>query len=290
MKDIDALLRGFDAEPSAQLTAAETARSERLLAQLTQCAPAASRWPAATRPAAVRRPPRIRRPLWTAGVAAAALAVGVVAGSQFAGHAADRQKSQTSQAQGPSGLTSIEVADWTAAPAHPPLTSPVVQRAADACLAGFPALGAAQAADISDVDQRGSVITLAATDPVSRTTVWCLTASAHPVYTQLVSSPQWPLAAIGATGVNVRGYGWSGSGSDEVSFAYGQAGADVTGLSLKTPAGETITATVQNGLWSLWWPPSDPSTGDLGATATWTTAGGATYSAPLLSLSAVKQK
>jgi hypothetical protein len=288
MNDIDALLRGFDAEPGAQLTPAETARSERLLAQITRCAQAAPARHAAARPAVVLRPARARRTLWTAGVAAAALAFGVAAGSQFAGHTAGRQ---TGGAQGPYGLTSAELAAWTATPAHPALTSPVVQRAADACLASFPTLGAARATDISDVDQRGSVITLMATDPASRTTVWCMTASGHPVYTQIANSPQWhPMAAIGASAVNAQSYGWDGSGRDEISFAYGQAGADVTGLSLETPAGETITATVQNGVWSLWWPPRDSSTGDLNATATWTTAGGATYSAPLTSLSAFKKK
>jgi hypothetical protein len=287
MNDIDALLRGFDAQPAAQLTPAETASSEQLLAQITRCAQEAPAPHTATRPTAVLSPWRPRRTLWTAGIAAAAV-VGLAAGSQFVGHTADHQ---TGQAQGSSGLTSAELTAWTATPSHPALTSPVVRQAADACLAAFPSLGAATATNISDVDQRGSVITLMATDPASRTTVWCMTASGHPLYTEITNSPQWhPLGAISATAVNGQAYGWNGSGSDEISFAYGQAGSDVTGLSLETPAGETITATVQNGFWSLWWPPKDTATGDLGATATWTTADGATYSAPLLSFDAFKKK
>jgi hypothetical protein len=55
MNDIDALLLGLDAEPGTQLTPAETARSERLLAQVTQCAPSALAQYAGARPAAVRR-------------------------------------------------------------------------------------------------------------------------------------------------------------------------------------------------------------------------------------------
>ena len=287
MNDIDALLRGFDAQPAAQLTAAETASSAELLAQITRCARETPAPHAATRPTAVRSPWRARRTLWTAGIAAAVV-VGLAAGSQFAGRTADRQ---TGQAQGSSGLTAAELTAWTATPAHPPLTSPVVQRAADACLAAFPSLGAARATHISDVDQRGSVITLMATDPASRTMIWCMTASGHPLFAQIADSPHWhPLGAIGATAVNAQAYGWNGSGRDEISFAYGQAGSDVTGLSLTTPAGQTITATVQNRFWSLWWPPKDTATGDLGATATWTTADGASHSAPLTSLSAFKKK
>ena len=281
MNDIDALLLGLDAEPGTQLTPAETARSERLLAQITQCAPSTLAQYAAARPAAVRRPARTRFALKAAGVAAAAVVVGIVAGGQFLGHAAGHQ---TGQGQTASGLTVTQLADWTATPAHPAVTSPVVQQAADACLTGFPSLGAARAADISDVDQRGSVITLTATDPASATTVWCMTASEHAVYSEVVNSPQRPLPAIGAGAVNLQSAGWSGSGPDETSFAYGQVGADVTGLSLKTPAGETITATVGNGFWSLWWPPKDSSTGDLGATVTWKTVDGASHTAPLMSL------
>jgi hypothetical protein len=281
MNDIDALLRGFDAQPGAQLTAAETASSEELLAKITRCAQEAPASHTMTRPIVVRSSWRARRTLWSAGIAAAVV-VGVATGSQLVGHTADHR---TGQAQGSSGLTLAELTAWTATPSHPAVTSPVVQQAADACLAAFPSLGAAMATDISDVDQRGSVITLMATDPASRTTVWCMTASGHALYSQIANSP----GAISATAVNAQTYGWNGSGSDEISFAYGQAGSDVTGVSLTTPAGETITATVQNGFWSLWWPPKDTATGDLGAAVTWTTTGGATYSAPLTSLSVSKK-
>jgi hypothetical protein len=281
MNDIDALLLDLDAEPSTQLTPAETARSERLLAQISQYVPSAPAQYAAARPAAVRRPGRARLTLGVAGVAAAAMVVGVAAGGQFLGHTADHQ---TGQARAGSGLTLTELADWTATPAHPAVTSPMVQRTADACLAAFVTHGTVTAADISDIDQRGSVITLAATDPASRITVWCMAASQNVVFSQVVNSPQRPLPAFVSGAADLQTAGWDGSGRDEISFAYGQAGADVTGLSLKTPAGETITATVGNGLWSLWWPPKDSLTGDLGATVTWKTADGASHTAPLLSL------
>ena len=278
MNDIDALLLGLDAEPGTQLTPAETARSERLLAQITQCTPSSLAQYAGARPAAVRRRPPARFALSAAGVAAAALVVGMVVSGQFLGHAADHQ---TGQAQAPSGLTLTELADWTAVPGHPAVTSPVVRQAARTCLTGF-ARDAAAFTGISDVDQRGSVITLMATDPASDTTVWCMSASGHDVYVQVVNSPQLPLSAIGATAVNDLGYGF-GVGPGTTSEAFGQAGSDVTGLSFKTFAGETITATVQDGFWSLWWPPSR-SYGDVGGTVTWTTADGASHTASLWSI------
>lgn len=282
MNDIDALLRGLDAEPGTQLTPAEAVRSERLLAQITQCASSTVAQYAGTRPAAVRRRPPARFALAAAGVAAAVLVVGTVAGGQFPGHAADHQ---TSQVQAPSGLTSAELADWTAVPAHPAVTSPVVRQAAGTCrtISGLGAI-----ASISDVDQRGSVITLMATDPASDTTFWCMSASGHNMYAQLVNSPQWPLSAIGATAVNALGYGFA-AGPGTPSEAFGQAGSDVTSVSVKTVAGETVTATVQDGFWSAWWPPSRPY-GDLGGTVTWATADGASHTAPLLSIIAYGKK
>ena len=63
----------------------------------------------------------------------------------------------------------------------------------------------------------------------------------------------------------------------------------MTGLSFKTLAGETITATVQDGFWSLWWPPS-PSNGPFDATVTWTTADGASRTADLWNISAYGKK
>jgi hypothetical protein len=285
MNDIDALLLSVDAEPDARLTPAETARSEQLLAQITQCAPLGSKY-AETLPAPVRRRVPARFGLAATGVAAAALAAalvaGMVAGGQFAGHAAGHQ---VGQAQTPSGLTPIELADWTAVPGHPAVTSPVVRQAADACLTSFVRDATVS---VSDVDQRGSVITLMATDQASGTTAWCMSAAGRDVYAQVVNSPQRPLPSIGATAVNVLGYGF-GVGPGTTSEAFGQVGSDVTGLSVKTSAGETITATVQDGLWSLWWPPSR-SYGDLGATVTWTTADGASHTGSLTSISADSQK
>jgi plastocyanin len=104
----------------------------------------------------------------------------------------------------------------------------------------------------------------------------------------VVNSPSFPLPAIGATAVNDLIYGFAVA-PGTTSEAFGQAGSDVTGLSFKTLAGETITATVQDGFWALWWPPSR-SYGDVGGTVTWTTADGASHTASLWSIVAYSKK
>ena len=297
MNDIDALLLGLDAGPGTQLTPAETARSERLLAQITQCVPSSLAQDAGARPAAVRRRPPARFALSAAGVAAAALVVGMVAGGQFLGHAAGHQ---TGQAQAAPGLTLTELADWTAVPGHPAVTSPEVRQAARTCLTSLRTYVRDPAAftNISDVDQRGSVIMLMATDPASETTAWCMSASGHNEFAQVVNSPQLPLPAVGATAVSAVAFGFGvGSGAtvgpDTTIHAFGEAGSDVTGLSLKTYAGETITASVQDGFWSLWWPLSRSYSDyddTFGGTVTWTTSDGASHTAPLMSIIAYSKK
>jgi len=292
MNDIDALLLGLDAAPGTQLTPAETARSERLLAQITQCAPSAPVQDGGAWPAAVRRRPRTRFTLAAAGVAAAALVLGMAVGGQFLGNTADHH--QTRQAQAPSGLALTELADWTATPRHPAATSPGVRQAAGTCLTDSVRShfirDAAAFTRISAVDQRGSVITLMATDPASGTTIWCMSASGHNVFAQVVNSPQLPLPAIGVTAVSAVAFGF-GVGPSASIHTFGEAGSNVTGLSYKTIAGETITATVQDGFWSLWWPLSRPYDSDFfGGTVTWTTAGGASHTAPLASVIAYSEK
>jgi hypothetical protein len=102
-----------------------------------------------------------------------------------------------------------------------------------------------------------------------------------------VSTPQQPLSAIGPTAVNALN-SFFGIGPGTFGDAVGQAGSDVTGVSFKT-MGKTITATVQDGFWSLWWPPS-PSNGPFDGTVTWTTADGASHTAALTSISAYSKK
>jgi hypothetical protein len=108
------------------------------------------------------------------------------------------------------------------------------------------------------------------------------------VLAEVVNASYLPLPAIGTTAVNALGSGF-GIGSGTISEAIGQAGSDVTGVSFKPAGGRTITATVQDGFWSLWWPPSH-SNGPFDGTVTWTTADGASHTAPLSSIYADSKK
>jgi hypothetical protein len=127
-----------------------------------------------------------------------------------------------------------------------------------------------------------------ATDPASDTTMWCMIASGRAVATMVVNSPSMPLPAIGARAVNALSFGF-GIGSGTISEALGETGRDVTGVSFKPAAGKTITATVQDGFWSLWWPPAPPN-GPFDGTVTWTTADGASHTAPLAGIYAYSKK
>jgi hypothetical protein len=281
MTDIDALLRRYDAEPDARLTAAEAAHREWLLAQITSIPSAQGAPGARPRRAAVRR---LARPRLVLGITAAAVAVVAVA----AGLAASGQG--TGQA-GP--LTRAELDGWTAKPEHPAASSPLARQAGTACAGGLSdSRVSGTSVDIVNVDQRGAVITVLAKNLRFGVLNWCLATSGGIVLSERISAPDAPLPTIGADQVNLVTAGTDGFGSaGAVSEAIGQAGADVTGVTLETSAGELVTATVQGGFWSLWFPPGDSRSGGLdlaNVTVTWTTSDGARHSAPALGIMAAE--
>jgi hypothetical protein len=266
MSDIDSLIRRYDAEPSTGLTAAEAARAEELLTQIIAT-------PRGKVPVAVGGLTRPRIAFGLVGVAAAVAAVtlgGHVVGPRTGSDAAT--------------LTSAELAAWTAVPTHP-APSPAIEHTAAECLTTLGiATGGTPA--VSNIDQRGSVITLTATDPASRERAWCLATATGVVTSKLVDAPGAPLPAIGQGEVNIQSEDAFAAGSaDVISLAYGEAGTGVTSVVVTTYAGVKVTATVQDGLWTLWWPgllivPRDLAT----ETVTWTTIGGVTQTAPATSL------
>ena len=281
MNRIDAQLRRYDAAPKAPLTPAESARAEDLLTRIIDT----------PRPETlVHR--RVRRPLTLslAGVAAAAAVAGAVVATQALGHGDSGARSQPGAHQETVVVTAAQLATWTPVPTHPATTSPAVKQAASACLQG--AKGAADPR-ISDVDQRGDDLSLMATDPVSGQRWWCFGTPIGTLDRTFIDAPGHPLVggppAKGTVSVQqLLGSGGSGgrAGSFLIGQAFGQVGAGVTSVTLTTAAGEKITATVQDGLWSLWWPAgSFGSSTDqkiLGetidkATITWTTADGTSH-------------
>lgn len=280
MNRIDAQLRRYDAAPNTPLTPTESARSEELLTRIVDTPRAET---------LVHR--RVRRPLTLslAGVAVAGVVAGAIVSTQALGHGDSVTKSQPGEQQAVV-VTAAQLATWTPVPTHPATASPAVEQAAEACLKG--AKGASDPR-ISDVDQRGDDLSLMATDLVSGQRWWCFGTPIGTVDRNFIDAPGYPLVggtpASGTVSIQqLLGSGGSGgrSGSFLIGQAFGQVGAGVTGVTLTTAAGEKITATVQDGLWSLWWPAgSFGSSTDqkiLGetidrATITWTTADGTSH-------------
>jgi len=288
MNRIDAQLRRYDPAPNTPLTPADSARAEELLTRIIDTPRAET---------LVRK--RVRRPLKVslAWVAVAAAVAGAVVATQALGHGDSVAKSQPSAQQETVVVTAAQLATWTPVPTHPATTSPAVKQAASACLEG--AKGASDP-QISDVDQRGDDLSLVATDPVSGERWWCFETPIGTLSRNFIDAPGYPLTGgspangtvtvqqlLGSGGTDGR------SGSFLIGQAFGQVGAGVTGVTLTTASGEKITATVQNGLWSLWWPAgSFGSSSDQKilsdtidkATITWTTAGGISHTIPAKSI------
>ncbi|PZF61137.1 hypothetical protein DEI92_05935 [Curtobacterium sp. MCBD17_034] len=288
-------LGGLDTEPRADLTPSEVDRAERLLAAIVRLdrepevvrvtgSSRASRPMPATR---IGRGP-ITRAAWATGatVAGGALLLGgAVVGlpiardlyHQLPGHA--------------TSLSTAEIASWTAVPSHPSATSSSIEAIAQQCTrsVGTDATPAAGRISVSDVDRRGSVLTMVVSSAGDGARRWCLVGSGHVVSWELVDDRSTPLPVLAAGTVNVQSTEMNGSGGQAISRAYGQVGPDVTGVVLHTASGRTITTTVGDGLWTAWWPPVDRDTGDLGdLTVTWTTSDGATHSASTDALSALR--
>ena len=281
MNRIDAQLRRYDAAPNTPLTPAESVRAEDLLTRIVDTPRAETPVHRRVSPAAYAQPRRGGR-----------RRSGGRRGRRHPGARPRRQRRQVAAGahQETVVVTAAQLATWTPVPTHPATSSPAVKQAASACLTG--AKGAADPR-ISDVDQRGDDLSLMATDLVSGQRWWCFGTPIGTLDRTFIDAPGYPLVggtpAKGTVSVQqLLGSGGSGgrAGSFLIGQAFGQVGAGVTGVTLTTAAGEKITATVQDGLWSLWWPAgSFGSSTDqkiLGetidkATITWTTADGTSH-------------
>jgi hypothetical protein len=273
--------RVLDAAPAARLTPAEEQRRDGLLAAITRLDPDT---PPETAPQKVR--PRRRRIGigitigGTALLAAGALAVGGVAivpavvhrllpGVVAPGHAGS--------------LSAVSLASWTSTPTHPAATSAVVTSAVAHCSASMPEpSGDAAPVSVSNVDQRGSVTTVVVSRGGYR--FFCLVGADGTGHSELVDGPGSALPGVADAGaLSVQSADDSGSGATAISTLWGEAGSDVAYVTV-TAGGHTMTATVQNGLWTAWWPPVGDSVDPLDGTVTWTTTAGATHTSSLNAL------
>lgn len=84
--------------------------------------------------------------------------------------------------------------------------------------------------------------------------------------------------SVAASGILLDTAGSHGGGAAGLSYGVGFAGPDVAKIVLHEPGLPAIVATVQDGLWTAWWPtPGDSAHGGPSGTITITTKDGAAH-------------
>jgi hypothetical protein len=252
MDDIDLIprLAALDAAPAEEITPAEEARRETMLRTILHDTGTPGRRPARPRP-------RRRLVLAATGVAAAGLAAA----------AAPFIVRPLLANGGP--LTSDELASWTSAPAA---LSDAPDHGAGAqrwCLDSTNrGPGAGKPYTISNADQRGKVTSMV----VHRAgnTMLCLVGADGAGLWEVIG----PFTAAKPDAITLDSGGSHGDGSTGFTYAEGSAGADVTAVTVHD-AGRTFAATLENHLWTAWWPTPDPH-GAITGTVTLTLTDGTT--------------
>lgn len=179
-------------------------------------------------------------------LAAAVTAVALVAG--LALYRADRA--------GTGGLTGAELASWTGAPHRLDVHSAAGGAAEHWCLGQLTSAPAAdRPATITNTDIRGQVASLV----ISRAgfSFLCLTGGDGTGLWETIADPGTPVATPGARQIILDSGGSHGDGSTGYTYVEGLAGRDVTAVTIHD-AGQTITATLQGGRWTAWWPTANP--------------------------------
>jgi hypothetical protein len=255
------LLRAHDAEPRTPLTAVEASRRDSLLAEITAseetAAPAflrARKW-ALTAAATVL--------LATAAVAAAIVVVpGLVPGAS-------------------GGLNGAVLATWTGVPERLLPGSALGATATQWCETNLDSPnGETEPAEVSHLEVRGDAASMLYR--YGDSVYYCLSAGdGAGMWEAGDAAPVGPLAADGA---QVSSAGSQGSGDAALTYAVGFAGEDVASVVLHEDGVEPIVTTLENGIWTAWWPaPGGLAAGPAG-TATITTRDGASREVPIDSL------
>jgi hypothetical protein len=260
-------LRQLDAAPEVALTAAETARSEALLASVL----------ADREPARGPRPARSHATRNWILVGAGALAVAAVAVATL--QVPHASSPSIPAANGP--LPAIALASWTGTPTVLPASAAAVQAPEKWCLDSMSSgPGASSVASITNVDQRGSVTSMIVTR--AGYAMLCIAGPNSTGFWELDGDPGDPVPALVATQLTIESAGGHGAGVDGFNYVEGRAGASVASISL-TESGRTFTAPVSNGRWTAWWPDA-AATGELTGSLTVTATDGTTSTVSVASL------
>jgi hypothetical protein len=179
-------------------------------------------------------------------------------------------------------LTVADIGSWTAKTSTSPAPD-AVERLGVQCLDSLSdskgsSLGSADVAT-SNVEQRGTVTSLIASGGLQGTRAWCLAGDGGVVTAELIDAAASRLPSLPSGDLNLQTFGGSGSDGMATMSAYGQVGTDVRSLTVTLPGLPAAAASVQDGLWSLWWPAPDmtglPDLGDV--RLAWTTADGVSH-------------
>lgn len=176
-------------------------------------------------------------------------------------------------------LTTAQISSWTPTATMPPATTNVHDLAVQ-CLHGYAehelTPREADAVTVTNVEQRGAVTSLISSGGAGAPRVWCLAGPNGIATSERIDDAASPLGTLRPQSLNLQTFGSQGDGDTATMSGYGQAGSDVTSLTIEMPGHPTVTTSVDDGLWSMWWPsPGLRTTPDLGSiTLTWTTKDG----------------
>lgn len=235
--DMDNALRSLDAAPETSLTEAERQHSDDTF---TRIVTSSADVPPAQEPARLWRRWRRLVPLGAlaaAGTTAAALTFG--GASAFA--------------------------SWTAEPE--PLTSTKTVRAADTCRAKLNMPDSDHQTLLAE--RRGGWTYVFISAPVGEATCLMRNASVgqepegHEIFADLAE----PTPTATANPNEIVEYGSTAASTDGgwfrkkgwLTWTYGYAGNDVKSVTVRTPLGTDVEATVKNGRFAAWWPSERPS-------------------------------
>lgn len=242
-----AALRDLDPAPEVALSAEERQRADRMFARVVAAPSDGSRWAEPDRPR--RRRWRLLVPMGLVGAAGAAIAALLLGGSAFA--------------------------SWT--PTPEPLTPAKTSAAAATCRAAVGIRAGGEATLLAE--QRGKWTYVLVSGPKAEAS--CLmrnevvgqdpngqevigTLDTKPGKSPTVASDH--IVEMSSTAASTD-EGWFREGW--LTAADGYVGSDVIGVTVHTPLGFDVEASVGNGRFAAWWPSDPPSSKNLDVMGAW---------------------
>jgi hypothetical protein len=264
-------LSRLDAAPAVPLSALERERRDQLLLRILKTEPGIAQ--AAPRPV-VRKRRRARMGWASFGIATALVGAAAFGAVVALPHLENRLGgSIDAAASGP--LTTTQLASWTGTPRALTAGSALAKQADDWCTTNLgQANGGGGAPTITNVDARGQVASML----YGRAGLlyYCVSGGDGTGLWEVVDQQVPAGSSVAADGILVDTAGSHGDGAAGLSYGVGFAGSDVAKVVLHEPGLPAISATLQNGHWTAWWPtPGDSAHGGPSGTITITTRDGA---------------